>query len=123
MRYSKTTAHAIVIGSAELGGIGMMDLYIEQGILNMQILLKALADTQLVGDITRITISKWKWNLGTGKDPFWEHKHQYPQDESKWLQSVRTFAVQQNIQIHTGNNEFPLQRTHDRYIMEWAEEM
>ena len=34
MRYSKTTAHAIVIGSAELGGIGMMDLYIEQGILD-----------------------------------------------------------------------------------------
>ena len=43
MRYSKTTAHAIVIEIAELGGIGMMDLYMEQGILNMQILFKALS--------------------------------------------------------------------------------
>ena len=44
MRYSKTTAYEIVTGSAELGGIGMMNLYIEQGILNLQILLKAIAD-------------------------------------------------------------------------------
>jgi hypothetical protein len=59
----------------------MMNLYIEQGILNLQILLKAMADYQLAGDITRITISKWKWNSGTGNDPFWEH----PQGKSKWL--------------------------------------
>jgi hypothetical protein len=73
MRYSKTTAKEIVTGSVELGGIGMMDLYIEQSILNLQILLKSMADYQLAGDITRITISKWKWNLGTGKNPFCEH--------------------------------------------------
>jgi hypothetical protein len=101
----------------------MMDLYIEQGILNLQILLKEIADYQLARDIMRITISRWNWNLGTGKDPFREHKHQYPQDESKWLHSVRKFAVQQTIQIRTGNNEYLLQRTHDRYIMKWAEEM
>jgi hypothetical protein len=58
-----------------------MDLYIEQGILNLQVLLQAMADYQLAGDIMRITISKLKWSLITGHDPFWEHKYNYPQDE------------------------------------------
>ena len=123
MRYSKTMARDIVAGSPELGGLGMMDLYIEQGLLNLQILFKAMADCQIAGDITRITIRKWKWHLGTGKDPFQEHKNGYSHNESQWLHSVRAFSVQYNITIHSGNNEFPLQRVNDRYIMEWAEEM
>ena len=69
MRYSKNTTKDIVSGSVELGGVGMMDLYIEQDIFNLQILLKALADYQLAGDITRNTISEWKWNLGSGNNP------------------------------------------------------
>jgi hypothetical protein len=70
-------------GGNELGGLVMLDFYVEQGILNIQILLKALADNQLVGNITRIiTVSKWKWHLGSENDPLWEHKYQYPQDES-----------------------------------------
>ena len=123
MRYSKNMASNIVTGSNELGGLGMLDFYAEQGILNIQILLKALTDNQLVGDITRITIHKWKWHLGSGNDPFWKHKYQYPQDESQWLQNVRRFAVQNGIQICSGPSNFPLQRVHDTYIMEWAEEM
>jgi len=98
MRYSKNMARDIVAGSNELGGLGMLDFYTEQGILNIQILLKVLADNQLVGDMTRITIHKWKWHLGSGNNPFWEHKYQYPQDESQWLQNVRRFAVQNGIE-------------------------
>jgi hypothetical protein len=58
LRYSKTMARDIVTRSVKLGGLGMMDLYIDQGILNLQILLKAMADNQLAGNITRITIRK-----------------------------------------------------------------
>ena len=60
MRYSKTIAREIVAGSPELGGLCMMDLYVEQGLLNMQILFKSMADCQIAEDITRITIRKWK---------------------------------------------------------------
>ena len=41
MRYSKTTAGDIVFGSPELGGFGFMNLYMEQGLLNLQLLMKA----------------------------------------------------------------------------------
>jgi hypothetical protein len=82
MRYSENMARDIVTGGNELGGLGMLDFYVEQGILDIQILLKALVDNQLVGNITRITVSTWKWHLGSGRDPFWEHKYQYSQDES-----------------------------------------
>ena len=85
-------AGEIVAGSPTLGGLGFMDLYVEQGLLKLQLLTKALSDRQLVGDVTRLTITKWKWQLGTGNDPFQESQHHYPQDESQWLQSVRKFA-------------------------------
>jgi hypothetical protein len=74
MRYSKNMASDIVTGSNELGGLGMLDFYVEQGILNIQILLMGLADNHLVGDITSITIHKWKWHLGSGNNSVWEHK-------------------------------------------------
>jgi hypothetical protein len=70
MRCSKNMARYIVTGSNEVGELGMLDFYVEQGILKIQILLKALADNQLVGNITRITVSKCKWHLGSGNDPF-----------------------------------------------------
>jgi hypothetical protein len=114
MRYSKNMARDIVTGSNELGWLGMLDFYAEQGILNIQIRLKALADNQLVGDIKRITVHKWKW---------WEHKYQYPKDESQQLQNVRRFAVQNGIQICSEPHNFPLQQVHDICIMELAKEM
>ena len=82
-----------------------------------------MSDRQLVGDVTRLTIRKWKWQLGTGNDPFQDSQHHYPQDESQWLQSVRKFAVRYHIRLSTSGQEYPLQRVNDRYIMEWAEEM
>ena len=123
LRYSKTTASEIVHGSPELGGIGLMDFYTEQGLLNIQLLTKALSDQQLVGDITKAALSKWKWQIGTGKNPFTSKQYTYPQDESRWLRTVREFLIRNNIEICIGENEFPLQRENDKYIMEVAEEM
>ena len=116
-------AGEIVAGPPTLGGLGFMDLYIEQGLLNLQLLTKALSDSQLVGDLTWLTIRKWKWQLGTGNDPFQDSQYQYPQDESKWLQSVRHFAVRYHIRLSTVGYDYPLQRLNDKYIMEWAKEM
>ena len=123
LRYSKTTASEIVTGSPELGGLGLMDFYTEQGLLNIQLLTKALSDHQLVGDITKAALCKWKWQIGTGKNPFTATQYKYPQDESRWLRSVREFSIRNNIEIRIGENEFPLQRENDKYIMEAAEEM
>ena len=61
MRYSKITARGIVFGNPELGGLGFMNLYMEQGLLNIQLLMKAISDSQLVGDVTRLTIQQLKW--------------------------------------------------------------
>jgi hypothetical protein len=61
MRYSKTTAIDIVFGSPDLGGLCFMNLQMEQGMINVQLHLKALNYNQLVGNVTRSTIRKWKW--------------------------------------------------------------
>ena len=56
LRYSKTMASEIVTGSPELGGLGFMDFYIEQGLLNIQLLAMALSHHQLVGDIMKAAL-------------------------------------------------------------------
>jgi hypothetical protein len=100
-----------------------MDFYIEQGLLNIQLLAKALSDHQLVGDIMKATLCKWKWKIGRDKNPFIATQYKYPQDESRRLRSVREFSIRNNIEIYIGENKFPLQRENDKFIMEAAEEM
>ena len=69
------------------------------------------------------TLCKWKWQIGTGKNPFTATQYKNPQDKSRWLRSVSDFLIRNNIEIRIGENEFPLQRENDKYIMEAAEEM
>ena len=59
-------ASKVVYGCPELGGLGMLDLHIEQNILNLQLLERALSDNQMAGTITKTAIHHWKWQLGTG---------------------------------------------------------
>jgi hypothetical protein len=47
MAYPKNIASKVVFGCPELGGLGMLDLHIEQNILNLQSLERALSDKWL----------------------------------------------------------------------------
>jgi hypothetical protein len=64
-------------------------------------------------------VTTWQWQAGTERNPF-NSPYQYPQDKSKWLKAVRIFANRHYIQF-TLENDFPLQRVSDQYIMEAAE--
>jgi hypothetical protein len=90
MAYPKTMASKVVFGCPELGGSGMLDLHIEQNILNLQLLERALSDKQMAGTITQIAIHHWKWQQGTGQSPF-VSEYKYPHDESKWFNKLRKF--------------------------------
>ena len=70
MAYSKTTTSNIVFGSPELGGIGLLNLHTEQGLFNMQLLERSLKDSQMLGNVTRIALQHWQWQLGTENNPF-----------------------------------------------------
>ena len=121
MTYPKTIASNVVFGSTELGGLGMLELHTEQNLLNLQLLERALNDNQMAGSIIKVAISHWKWQIGTGRNPF-ESEYHYPHDESKWLKELRKFTIQYQVKINIGENEYPLQRDNDKYIMELAEE-
>ena len=83
MAYSKTIATNVVFGSPGLGGIGLFDLHTEQGLLNMQLLNRALRNSQMLENITRIALQHCQWQLGTGNNPF-HSKYSYLHDERKW---------------------------------------
>jgi hypothetical protein len=53
--YPKTMASKVIFGCPELGGSGMLDLHIEQNILNLQLLERALSDKQMAGTINCCT--------------------------------------------------------------------
>jgi hypothetical protein len=83
----------------------------------MQLLKRALKDSQMLEIITRVALQHWQWQLGTGNNPF-HSKYRYPHDESKWLKELRKFTGQYQIEINIGGNEYPLQRENDEYIMD-----
>jgi hypothetical protein len=83
----------------------MLDLHIEQNILNLQSLERALSDKQ----ITKIAIHHWKWQLATGKNPF-ESVYKYPHDESKWFNELHKLTVQYQAKVNIKETEYPLQR-------------
>jgi hypothetical protein len=68
---------------------------------------------------TKIAIHRWKWQLGTGQNPF-ESTYKYPHDESKWFNKLCKFKVQFQVKVNIEETE-PLQRDNDKYIMELEE--
>jgi AraC-like DNA-binding protein len=76
----------------------------------------------MTGTITKTAIHHWKWQLGTGQNPF-ESEYTYPHDKIKWFNELRKFTVQYQLKVNIEENEYPLQRDNDKYIMELAEEL
>jgi hypothetical protein len=79
--------------------------------------IKCAKGLSIIGDMTKATLSKWKWHLGTGKNPVSNTKYKYTQDKSIWFKSIRTLMARYKIQINTGEAKYPLQQEGDKYIM------
>jgi hypothetical protein len=120
--FRQTINRAIVFGSPLYGGLGLRDLYVEQGIPQLQLFIRHLLRAESPkGELLKITLSWWQLQAGVS----WSLL-EHPQPKlsflpTTWLTSVRDFLADINgeLIVTDATSEIPpLTRLSERYIME-----
>ena len=114
---SSTTATEVVTGSTKWGGLGLKDIYVEEGLANIQMLMNAIISQSKLKNMVMSNIETWTWHTGTGIHPL-AVKYKPTYDETVWLSQIKTFTTEHNIELRFTSKNFPLLRDNDRYIME-----
>jgi endonuclease/exonuclease/phosphatase family metal-dependent hydrolase len=113
--YSNNTARDIVYGSTLLGGLGWVDMEIEQGLHNLATLIQNYHNGGIKGSLLQILLERWSWFIGFC--PFQHHILNIVYDESQWLSSIAVFVKKHNITLSIRSPVAPLLRENDEYIM------
>jgi hypothetical protein len=62
--FNRNTAHRVVYGPSRYGGLGFRDLFVEQGVAQVQLLVRHLRAGTTQGILMRITLSWWQMVVG-----------------------------------------------------------
>jgi hypothetical protein len=103
---NRNISREVVFGSPLYGGLGLSDLVTEQGIAQLQLLMRHLRAGTPQGTLFLIGLS-W-WHLATGfSTPLWENPAtNMPYIERSWYTSLKDFLDQIHGRIHIPTTEF-----------------
>jgi hypothetical protein len=113
--YSNNTARDIVYGSTQLGGLGWVDMEIEQGLHNQGTFIQSYHYGGIKGHLLQILLERWSWFIGFC--PFQHNLINVVYDESQWLSTIAVFMKKHNIVLSIRSPVSPLLRENDEYIM------
>ena len=119
--FRRTINRAIVFGSPLYGGLGLRDLYVEQGIAQLQLFIRHLRAESPQGELLQISISWWQLQAGVSWSLLQHPQPKLPFLPTTWLTSVRDFLATINgeLTVTDATAEIPPPtRLADRYIME-----
>jgi hypothetical protein len=120
MHMNRNTSHAIVFGEPRFGGLGLPDLYTDQGYGQLKLLVGHLKLKDEIGDLILIAISHVQIHVGSGS-PFFAlpYPHYSRWIDSNWLTSVWKHTHQINLTVDVERHWTPsLVRQHDNFLME-----
>jgi exonuclease III len=119
MGYSSTTAHAIVFGPQFFGGLSFRYLSVEQGIQQIQTIVKHWRSDSQITSLLNIALAWYQDQLGVGQKVLEHPSIDYPHDESKWFRQTRRFlhSIGGTIIIQDAPL-MQLQRHHDEFLMD-----
>jgi hypothetical protein len=66
IRFNRNTAHQVVYGPSRYGGLGFQDLFVEQGVAQVQLLVRHLRAGTVQGIFILITLSWWQHHKRDG---------------------------------------------------------
>jgi hypothetical protein len=115
-------AHQVVYGPSRYGGLGFRDLFVEQGIGQVEILVRHLRANLTQGTLIHITLACWRQLVVGVSSPLLETTNKLiPHLAPHWLSYMHSFLAQMNPSIHidglTGTLPQPL-RENDDCIMD-----
>jgi hypothetical protein len=97
---NRNTSHGIVFGSSLYGGLGFQHLFLEQGIAQLQLLLRHLRANTSQGSLMLIGLSWWHLTAGYSS-PLWETPtSNISYVEHSWYDSIKDFLQYVNGSVH-----------------------
>jgi hypothetical protein len=118
---NRNTSRDIVFGSPLYGGLGFQHLFLEQGIAQLQLLIRHLRADTSQGSLMLIGLS-WRHLAAGYSSPLWENPtSNISYVKHSWYNSIKDFLQYANGSVHIPPSQFlnwqPL-REHDVAIME-----
>jgi hypothetical protein len=116
---SRTIPTAIRHGPVSMGGLDLMDLCTEAGIASVNLFRDSIFSSSETGKMIHINLSHGQLESGLGS-PLLEHPDiPVPYLTPTWITSIRQFAYQHNISLHTtASYTSRLKYKHDAFLME-----
>ena len=124
MGYNRHFPRAIVFGPIEYGGMGLKNLYFQQGFLQIKGFLNATREETTVTPLLRILMRTMQLEAGTSHNQLqssWHRKRILSYLTSTWLTNLATFLEDNGLNIHMSDDlswRPPLQRANDSYLMD-----
>jgi hypothetical protein len=118
--FNRNTARVILFGPACLGGAFFRHLYSEQGVGQIQVMLKHWrTSTTQAGRLIRIAVHWSQFAVGTGTPLLKDVSTKLSQMEVKWFASLRQYLqhIGGSIELDDPGTP-PIQRVNDAYIMD-----
>ena len=117
--FNKHFPRAAVFGPAEMGGLALRDLVVEQGIAQIMTLMDHLYNKTETGKLIRISLATLQMEAGTQGHLLYETIPQLTYISSCWISAIRNFIRTNQIQLEISSLwNFPLQRGGDMFIMD-----
>jgi hypothetical protein len=118
--FNRNISRDIVFGSPLYGGLGFRHLFVEQGIAQLQLVVRHLRSGTPQGSLMTIGLSWWHLVAGFSTSLWETPSANISYVEHTWYTSIKDFLQYANGEVHIPTEEFlhwkPL-RTHDTAIM------
>jgi hypothetical protein len=122
MGYNRNMPKRVVYGPRELGGLGLMDIFIEQGAAKALFLVRHLRTNRTLGKSMRAQLQWAQRVAGIEESILIDIKTRIPQlDEEAWISTLRQFLEESEMGIDIdGITTVTAKREKDRSIMSLA---
>jgi hypothetical protein len=118
---NRNISRDIVFGSPNFGGLGLRHLFVEQGIAQLELLLRHLRAKTTQGALLLIGLSWWHLSAGFSTSLWEDTKANVSYVEHSWYNSLKDFLAFANGTVYIPSDEFlpwTLLRQEDECIME-----
>lgn len=119
--YNRNTSKKVVFGSQFYLGLGLRHLYVEQGIAQINIIMRHIRVNTDLGTLTEIVLHWWQTNAGVSYSLLEKTSSTIKYTGETWFTSLHLFLHTLNgtLRIPSIHQVLPKKlRTHDRFLMD-----
>jgi hypothetical protein len=98
--FTRNTAHRVVFGPSRYGGLGFRDLFIEQGISQLKLLIRHLRADSPQGRLLPIAIKWWHLVIDVSYPLLEITNTLIPHQSAHWLTALRQFLSKMEASLH-----------------------